>query len=522
MKKVLSLVLVLALAVGMGVSAFAAPVAWTGKDLTQAKPLVYKGTQFPDLGDINPGQSDITIPITKDLFGDFILTSQTTWTATMNYYKSTTAIGSAGTNFKPTSGTISAATVTRGTDGTDSTDAEIIEAIETALNGITSISGLETVIFNTALNVKRPTSTANDGTEMDKVNVAGYLGLTTGSLSTAKTDAAMNALNALFNGSAVIEKKTATATSTTDENAAKAAAGTNADNDNAEVKADATATSETVTLDNKLTSSEISRNKIEAKLQTKTGGKVVTGVSVEKSKSQIKVEFTEEVLSTKDIDFEFTVYLKVDGSNYRSDGVTFTGTLTNNVQDDVDADWDYIDLSDKSVMEATEYIRKLEIEAGNDLFIYTSVSKGKKIYAYTTDELDSTDENYMSEYPSIEQVLTLNTNLTSGTVKLDGYGSNYYVYIPGSLVYAGKSNEELPLAKKYYLSTQELDVGTPDDDGDEPIDDDGDEPTDDDDATTGNNANTNPDTGANGLVNVAVAAALVSLAAAGAVARKRK
>lgn len=273
-----------------------------------------------------------------------------------------------------------------------------------------------------------------------------------------------------------------------------------------------------------LTSSIINKNNISVMTTKSKGGKAISDVSLNKSKGYIEVEFVDSLVQTSDLDFEITVYLKMNSKNYKSQGVLISGTLTNDVIDDVDGDWDYIDLSDGNVMEASEYVRNLEIYAGNELSIFTNVQKSKKVYAYTDMDPTDADDDAMSKYPSIDSVINLNTNITSGTVKLD-YGTTYYVY-DADMKYLGKSNEDLPFAKKYYLSTKELDVTTGDDgdDGTEPVEEEPDDSTSTDETTggtTGNN-NSNPDTGANGFVNVAVAAAIVSLAAAGAVARKRK
>lgn len=215
-----------------------------------------------------------------------------------------------------------------------------------------------------------------------------------------------------------------------------------------------------VNSDGNLSKSLIKSSKIKVRSQVKKGSAAIDEVKLDEGKGIVEIVFNDEYVATKDLDFEVFVYLTIDGTSFRDNGVTVSGTYENEVDDDVDADYEWYDLSDQMVIEAQEYVRNIELELGDDVSVFTNLYSGRKYYGTATTEVTEADDEVMKQYPGVSLVYTLNTvglNTASSQVKLGGIGSDYFVY-DSNMAYLGKSNEMLGYSNKYYLSTTELEV----------------------------------------------------------------
>ena len=247
-----------------------------------------------------------------------------------------------------------------------------------------------------------------------------------------------------------------------------------------------------------LTSSQISSGKLTTRVSTSAGSKAIDSVTLDKRNGRIEIEFAEELVSTSELDFEFTVYLNIDGSRQSDYSMTFYGTFENDVID-VYGDEDYVDLSYGVVAEAQEYNSGVEMDLGNGVSIHTKLFKGKSYYGTATRESDEADDAVLKQYPDIDNVVTLKTvglNSTGDVVKLDTDYSDYYVY-DKDMNYLGQSNQMLPYSTKYYLANRQLDVTDADDDTEEvdAPEESTSNPETGGDGSAASNANTNPGTG---------------------------
>lgn len=293
----------------------------------------------------------------------------------------------------------------------------------------------------------------------------------------------------------------------------------------------------------RLTSNEIRAAKLDVRTSNSSGSKAVDKISIDSRTGVIEIKYVEEYVSTKDLDFDFTIYLTIDGKRKTSAGLTFTGTLANETTPVYQGD-DYVDTSAGQVAEAQDNIRSIEVDMGGGVSIFAKMTKDKKYYGTTSQNPDDADNKVFQKYKDIDNVVQLKTvglNQSGDIVKLATDSSEYYVY-DSDLNYLGRSNEMLPYSTKYYLAGRKLDVsgsGTivDEDDTSEPdVDTDG-EPEPDDGGPDGGNGGgagngggtgsggtggINPDTGSTSFISVAVAAAVLSLGAALAVSRKKK
>lgn len=186
------------------------------------------------------------------------------------------------------------------------------------------------------------------------------------------------------------------------------------------------------------------------------GDAALSGVNIDSHQRRIVIRYADQLVSTEPVDFEFTVYLSTSGGRDRGRGLTFKGTLANEVVKV--GSGSKIDLSGGKVAEATADIAKIRVRAGEGLSFSTSFEKGRRYYASCTAVPSSADYKKLKQNPGIDHVLTLRTAgiTTSGlTVRLGQDYQKDYVY-DKDLNYLGRGNEELPLRKKYYLCASKL------------------------------------------------------------------
>lgn len=206
-----------------------------------------------------------------------------------------------------------------------------------------------------------------------------------------------------------------------------------------------------------LTASQIRAARLDVR-SNKQNSKVVDSITLNSRESRIEVKFKKEYVGTKEIDFDFDVFLTIDGRRQNDHGVNFTGTFTNQVVE-LYGDYGSVDISDGSVAEAMESISKLEVDLGDGVTVTTRLSKGKRIYGTTDRTPSSSDDEVMREHKDITDVITMHTaGFSSGsTVKLGAEFRSGYVY-SGDLKYLGKSGDELPFTEKYFISAKKLDI----------------------------------------------------------------
>lgn len=187
-----------------------------------------------------------------------------------------------------------------------------------------------------------------------------------------------------------------------------------------------------------------------------SNSKVVDSVTVNSSKGRIEIKFKDELVSVKEMDFDFDVTLSIDGRRQSDYAMNFTGTFANEVVE-VGKDEETADLSDGVVLDPQDYIKKIDLDLGNDVHVIKSLSKGSKVYGTTTYTPDSRADEVMAKYKDIENVVMLKTVGLRASGNIVKIGGNYHIY-DESLKYVGKSGELLPFSNRYYLAVKKLDI----------------------------------------------------------------
>jgi len=280
---------------------------------------------------------------------------------------------------------------------------------------------------------------------------------------------------------------------------------------------------------NIVSTSQLRNGKITVKKSVSKGSNVIEDISIDSDKTHgafVLIEFVEYFVSVNEQDVDFTVYFAKKNAKRSGTDLDIAGTMENEVEE-VDEDDDYVTCEEGIVVDPQAYVRGIEVYLGNGVTVTTNLFKDKKYYGVALNTYDATDSAILDEYPSIDNVLTLKTvNLTaSGNIVSFDMNGDYYVYGADG-TYLGLSTEKVVFSDKYYFSTERITLKGDDlDDDTDPIDDLGDDLGLDNEDLGGDdasNANDNPGTGVNGFVGVAVAAGLISLAAVGVTARKKK
>lgn len=245
-----------------------------------------------------------------------------------------------------------------------------------------------------------------------------------------------------------------------------------------------------------LTKKFMTDSKIVVKNTIRAGSKALDEVKLDNVANvgvALKLSLIDPFVSTGDMDFEYRVYLQIDGTRTQDEFCVYvTGNLANPVIE-VDTEDDYVDLSQGHVAEALAYIKAIEVDLGNEVYIHTKFFNGKKYYGIAETEPEDSDDEILDKYPSIDQVITLKTvglNAAGKIVELRDFGSEYFVYNK-DLKLLGKANEKLEYSTKYYLSATELAVADDEEPGDEP----GEEPEEGPETGGEANVNDNPGTG---------------------------
>jgi len=214
-----------------------------------------------------------------------------------------------------------------------------------------------------------------------------------------------------------------------------------------------------------VTSAQLSAGKIKLSSSNKKGSKAFEEIKLvqQNGRAYLRVKFAKDNVGTKDLDFEANLYLTVNGTRHTGSYLPLSGTLVQKVEE-VWSGEDYYDISDGTVLEPQEYVRNIELYLGAGVTMYVNLNKGTKYSGTAKAEISSQDERIIDKYPSIEEVIVLNTvnlNKASNKVTFTDY-DKYHVYNADGK-YLGLSTEKLPYSKKYYLSSKKItmeEIGT--------------------------------------------------------------
>jgi len=176
--------------------------------------------------------------------------------------------------------------------------------------------------------------------------------------------------------------------------------------------------------------------------------------------ASVRVEFAEAFVNVNRREFEITIHLLLSNVQVVDSRIILRGNFEN-PEVTVSAGDDFVNISDGSVLLALGNISDLEIYLGYRVSIFTRVVSGQRYYATATTGITRADMSIIERHPDIHTAVRLNTVgiIPAWTrVSLQEIG-NYYVYnTSGGFI--GTTNERLPFANLFYLSSERLGVGT--------------------------------------------------------------
>lgn len=195
------------------------------------------------------------------------------------------------------------------------------------------------------------------------------------------------------------------------------------------------------------------------------------GTTPTSTTTYISVIFAREFASTKDVPFDFTIYLSVDNRPYDDDlSITLAGELKVETTE-VYKDTTYVDLSEGMVAHAMESVSNVCADLGTGVEAYVNMTSGSKYYGtakfldvYSGDidklNLIKIDMDLPDVYPRIAGVYKLNSiglNRPSTKVKLEVERSKGVYYIYGEdLTYLGTNKDDLPFSKYYFITYERM------------------------------------------------------------------
>ena len=195
-------------------------------------------------------------------------------------------------------------------------------------------------------------------------------------------------------------------------------------------------------------------NTSEIRIENRNGGALTNN----KTTAHVIVPFVESLATTKEEEFEIRLFLHVAGRKASETEITLEGYMVLNMEY-VSKDDEYYDVSDGSIVEATETISKFGLDVGCGVTVYTNMMRGQKYGGVCTSDVQPGDR-FLEKFPNeFVTMLQLNmVNVTSGEAVIEFSGGSHYVY-DGNGKYLGREGERVPFSSKYYLFSRQVDLG---------------------------------------------------------------
>ena len=202
-----------------------------------------------------------------------------------------------------------------------------------------------------------------------------------------------------------------------------------------------------------VTDAQISAGKVKLHKAFAHGSDLVESIDLVKTGNEgspvaIVIYMQQEFVSIAERDFECNLMLSIGGKRQPATAFKVAGKMTFK-KIALNADASYVNLSDGTVAEAQEYIRKIEVDLGNGITITTNMFQDKKYYG-TARPSDFGDG--VVNYDEIQAVYTLHTvNLKSAgnNVRIKWDGEAWVCNAEGQ--YIGTTDQALPYSSCYYI-----------------------------------------------------------------------
>jgi hypothetical protein len=171
------------------------------------------------------------------------------------------------------------------------------------------------------------------------------------------------------------------------------------------------------------------------------------------------VEFVSPYVSVDTVDFETTLYLRVNRNRKTASDATFTGTFGHTIVN-IDSYYDFYALDELTVIQPTEYIKLIELDLGGGIIMETKLFGNRKYFGYAVDEITNDDDAMVTKYPEIVSIIRLYTagfTKSGKTLRVEGYGDCYVYDRSGK--YLGTTSQLLEYSDILYVTEERIDMG---------------------------------------------------------------
>ena len=216
---------------------------------------------------------------------------------------------------------------------------------------------------------------------------------------------------------------------------------------------------------------QLRSNRIDVSYETISGPEVIRDIKIVeftptrriRCQSAIRIRFKKEFLSTKELKYQFKIYLTMD-KKLASEKLQFDGMFSNQTVE-VYTGRDYVYLGDSDVALCTGPVENIRVDLGCGISHYTEMIKDEKYYAIAEnmddleEEKDAIFSTYYDDIVAAYKLKTVNLRTDGNVIEFTdfAYNEKYYVYnIRGELI--GMSNQRLPYSEKYYLTAKEIEI----------------------------------------------------------------
>lgn len=204
-----------------------------------------------------------------------------------------------------------------------------------------------------------------------------------------------------------------------------------------------------ITVDSRGVNSKIMKNPV---IKIETVDKIKTACVV--------LEFVEDWVSISEVDFDVTLYLRLNRSRKTESDIQITGKFGCNTVD-IDSYETFYEMSPGEIVIPSEYIKDIELELGDGLSMFTKLFANRKYMGYAKAGITNDDDAIVSKYPNIVEIYrvsVLNLDKTSKNMKVIGYDDCFVYSKDGK--YLGKTSEKFQYSDILYITDKQIDMGS--------------------------------------------------------------
>lgn len=209
-----------------------------------------------------------------------------------------------------------------------------------------------------------------------------------------------------------------------------------------------------------LRSSQLGNVGVRKVYQKGTAG-TIRDVTLQDSDSRVRVRTVKFYAKTGDTDVELKLGLTFKSKT--SDDLVYEYSFNmKNAEETIEEGQTEAYSYGAVYQKAEATVRNVEFEGDEDgiVFATKTVVKGQKYYFNVTSELESDDEKIIADNPEVDSIYNVyQVNMANATVRFKKLDREFFVYNGEGKLLGTTKDTKLPLASKYILTTAKVDFG---------------------------------------------------------------